>query len=293
MFPTGRRAAGITLAAAGSLLWSTGGLFARAIELDIVTTLMWRSVFAALSLIVIVLVRDGRRSIDTVRSLGWAGIVAIPISSIAMLGYVASLKLTTVANVMIVYATLPFVAAGISFVWMREPTTRRVLVASAIAFVGVAIIAGSSTRIEDIAGNAMALLMTVTFGILLVMARRYPGMDMAPLNAFAAILCALAAWPFAQAGLPSPPQMLIVAAFGIFCTGFAFLLFLTGGRYIPSSEAGLVGFIDVLLGPIWVWIAFNERPAPAVFVGGAFVLASVAWYLFQEVRDHRSKEVEA
>ena len=98
MPPAKQRLIGIAFATAGSVLWSTGGLFSRPITLDLTTTLMWRSLFAALSLMVIVLVRDGRRSLDTVRSLGLAGTAAIPISSVAMLAYVAALKLTTVAN---------------------------------------------------------------------------------------------------------------------------------------------------------------------------------------------------
>ena len=282
-----RRLTGLILVAAGAILWSTGGLFARAIHFDIVTTLMWRSVFAALSLIVIVLVRDGRHSADTVRSLGWPGVIGIPISAVAMLGYVSALKLTTVANVMVVYATLPFVAAGIALLWTGERASRSVLIASGIAVVGVLIIAGSSTKPDDLVGNAMTFLMTTTFAVLIVMSRRYPALDMAPLNAFAAILCALASWPFAQGGMPDPPQLLAVAGFGIVCTGLAFLLFLTGSRDIPSSEAGLVGFLDVILGPLWVWLVFGERPGGAVMVGGAFVLGSVVWYLLQQIGPSR------
>ena len=287
MKPSRQRLTGIALTAAGSVLWSTGGLFARVIPFDIITTLMWRSIFAALSLAMIVLVRDGRRSLQTVRSLGWAGTMAIPVSAVAMLAYVAALKLTTVANVMIVYATLPFVAAGIAFVWMRERPTRRVLLASGIAFLGVAILAGFSSRAGDLAGDAMTLLMTVTFGVLLVMARRYQGMDMAPLNAFAAALCALVCFPFAAHGLPDAASLLAVAGFGIVCTGLAFLLFLTGSRYIPSSEAGLIGFVDVILAPIWMWLAFGERPSRAAVVGGVFVIASVVWYLLSQLRADR------
>lgn len=279
-----RRLTGIALTAAGSVLWSTGGLFSRVITLDLSTTLFWRSAFAALSLFAIVVLRDRRNALATVRSLGWTGVVGIPISAIAMLGYVAALKLTTVANVMIVYATLPFVAAGIAFLWIGERTTRRTLVMSGMAFVGVVILAGLSTGSSDLLGDGMTLLMTVTFGVLLVMARRHPGMDMAPLNGFAALLCVVVCWPLSQAGLPSPPQLLAAAGFGIVCTGLAFLLFLTGSRYIPSSEAGLLGFLDVILGPFWMWLVFDERPDRAALVGGTFVLAAVIWYLVGQLR---------
>ena len=284
---TSRRGMGIALVATGAVLWSTAGVIIRLVDLDIWTVLMWRSLFGALVLVLIVLVQNRARTFDTVRGLGWPGLAAIPLSAMAMYCYVSALKLTTVANVMIVYATLPFIAAGLSFVWMGERPKQSVLLASGIALVGVAIIGGTATRFEDVAGIAFTLAMTVAFAIILVMARRYPAIDMAPVNAAAALICALASWPLAASGVPSGHDLLVLALFGVLCTGIGFLLFLTGGRFIPSSEAGLVGFLDVVLGPLWVWLAYRERPANSVLVGGTFVLASVLWYLGREVIEGR------
>ncbi|MFX6945426.1 hypothetical protein ABTH53_20430, partial [Acinetobacter baumannii] len=59
----------------------------------------------------------------------------------------------------------------------------------------------------------------------------------------------------------------------------AYLLFLTGARYIRSGEAGLIGILDVILGPLWVWWAFGENPGIAAVVGGAIVLSALVWYL--------------
>jgi drug/metabolite transporter (DMT)-like permease len=196
-----------------------------------------------------------------------------------MVCYVAALELTTVANVMIVYATVPFVAAGVAFVWSGERIEQRTLIASAVALIGIAVMAGSATRPGDLAGNALSLLMTASFAVLLVMARRYPNLAMAPINALGALLSALICWPLMPGVLPSPSDLLVLALFGITTTGLAYLLFLTGGRYIPSSEAGLIGLLDVILGPLWVWLAFSEDPGTAAIVGGAIVLSSLLWYM--------------
>jgi len=179
---------------------------------------------------------------------------------------------------------VPFVAAGIAFVWIGERSKSRVLLASAIALAGIAIVAGSATRLHDIAGNAIAFLMTLTFSMQLVMVRRYPWLEMAVINAFAAALCAVACWPLMPAGIPDLSHLLILALFGMTTTAFAYLLFLTGGRHIPSGEAGFIGLLDVVLGPFWVWLAFGEQPGQAAFVGGSLVLASVFWYLSGQFR---------
>ena len=280
----GARTYGLVLVTGAAVLWSTAGLFVRLIDLDVWTVLAWRSLFAALALAAVVLMQHRQHTIQAVRAIGWPGLFAIPVAAVSMGSFVLALKLTTVANVMVIYATVPFVAAGIAFVWTGERAQSRVLLASAIALVGIGIMAGSATRPQDVAGNAVAFLMTLTFAIQLVMARRFPSLEMASVNAFAAGLCALMCWPFTAAEIPSRDQLVVLALFGITTTALAYVLFLTGGRYIPSGEAGLIGMIDVVLGPLWVWLAFSEQPGQAALIGGSLVLASVVFYLTGALR---------
>jgi drug/metabolite transporter (DMT)-like permease len=220
--------------------------------------------------------------------LGWPGLIAIPISFVSITSFVTSVELTTVANVMIVYATVPFLAAGVSYLWIRERPNRRVLIASAIAFVGIALMAGAAPRLQDVAGNAVAFLMTFTFAVQLVMARRYPELPMAPVNCGGAALCALVFFPIASSTIPSAHELFILLLFGVATTGGAYVLFLIGGRYIPSGEAGLIGMLDVVLSPLWVWWLFDERPGSAALIGGIIVLAAVVWYLGAQLRAGRS-----
>jgi drug/metabolite transporter (DMT)-like permease len=287
----GSRSYGITLVALAAVLWSTGGLFIRAVSVDIPTMMAWRSMFSTLSLAAIFLVLNRRRPVGALRDLGWPGLIAIPISALSITGFVVSVSLTTVANVMIIYATVPFLAAGIAWAWMRERASRSVLVASGAALAGILVMAGSATAPGDLAGNAFALLMTATFAAQLVMARRYPRLQMVPVNAAGAALCALAFLPFAQPGIPPASELAILCAFGIVTTGGAYILFLLGGRYIPSAEAGLVGLLDVVLSPLWVWWAFGETPSAPALAGGAIVLAAVLWYLAGGLRAVRRKLV--
>jgi drug/metabolite transporter (DMT)-like permease len=284
----GSRSYGVTLVALAGVLWSTGGLFVRALEaLDLWTMLAWRSLFAALALAVVVLFRHRTRTIGALRTMGWPGLIAIPIALVSMTSFVVSVTLTTVANVMIVYATVPFIAAGIGFLWNGERPNRRMLLAATAAFLGVAIMAGASASLDDLLGNAVALLMTATFATQLVMARRYPALEMAPVNGAGAALCAVLFFPLASAQVPDPQQLMILLAFGIATTAGAYVLFLVGGRYIPSGEAGLIGMLDVVLAPLWVWLLFNEQPGTAALIGGVVVMGAVVWYLAAELRGRR------
>ncbi len=211
--------------------------------------------------------------------MGLVVFLAVPIAAVSMGSYVVALELTTVANVMVVYATVPLVAAGIAYFWLGEKVKVRFAVATLIALIGILIMAGHATRPRDIAGNAVAFLMTIAFGLQLVMARRFPALDMAPINALGAGLCALLCWPFAAATIPSFQELMVLAVFGITTTSLAYTLAMIGGRHIPSAEAGLIGLLEVVLGPLWVWMAFGERPGTTALIGGIFVLVPVVWCL--------------
>jgi len=286
------RAFGVALVTAATVLWSTAGLFVRLLDadgpMDVWAMLAWRSLFAAASLFLVIALQHRERSLQAIAAIGWPGLAAVPVSALSMFCYVAALKLTTVANVLTIYATVPFVAAGIAFLWMGERVQRRVLLASAVALAGIVIMAGFAMRPRDITGNALAFLMTLSFGVVLVMARRYPSLGMAPINALGAALCGILCWPLMATGLPSLYQLVVLALFGATNTAFAYLLFLIGGRYIPSSEAGLIAMLDVVLGPLWVWLVFAEQPGGAALIGGGLVLASVLWYLAAQLRDPAS-----
>ncbi|WP_245307565.1 DMT family transporter [Rhizobium altiplani] len=273
------RTYGMLLVSIATIMWSTAGLFVRALDLDVWTVLGWRSLFGGLALTIIILAKK-RISAEP----GKVPLYFYPLfglmAAISMYGYIGALKLTTVANVLAIYATVPFVAAAIAYVWLKEKISRRVLIASMIAFVGVLIVAGFGARPQDIAGNALAFLMTLTFSILLVAARRYPALRLAPVNALGSGFCVLLCLPLMSHAIPSLQEMLVLAVFGSTTSGIAYLLFMTGGRYIPSSEAGLIGLLDVVLGPLWVWLAFSETPTLSTIIGGVIILISVFWYLW-------------
>jgi drug/metabolite transporter (DMT)-like permease len=47
-------------------------------------------------------------------------------------------------------------------------------------------------------------------------------------------------------------------------------------KRIPASPAALLGLLELVLGPIWVWIAYGERPADLTLFGGVIVIGSAA-----------------
>jgi drug/metabolite transporter (DMT)-like permease len=48
-----------------------------------------------------------------------------------------------------------------------------------------------------------------------------------------------------------------------------------GARLIPAGEVALITLLEIVLGPLWVWVFLSERPSTATLAGGAIVLGAV------------------
>ena len=50
---------------------------------------------------------------------------------------------------------------------------------------------------------------------------------------------------------------------------------MTGARLIPAAESSLIGMLETVLGPLWVWLLLAERPDAATLTGGALILGAL------------------
>ena len=48
-----------------------------------------------------------------------------------------------------------------------------------------------------------------------------------------------------------------------------------GARLIPAAQVGLITLLEVVLGPVWVWAALDERPSTLTLVGGAIEIIAI------------------
>ena len=270
---------GFVMVLLSAVCWSSAGLFVRLTGLDAWTIVGWRSLFAGLALAAALALRGCGGAFGAV---GWGDTFLVSVATVA---YIAALTLTSVANVLLIYACLPLVAAGLARLILGEPLSPRVLAAGACCLVGVAIVVGAPKGSGHLLGSALALLMTSAFGGLLIVVKSHPGLDVLKINTLGCLLCTVAALPFMSRQVPDPKALSSLALLGIVAMALAFLLFLEGGRRIPAGEAGLITILDVVLGPLWVWLAFGEAPGNGALAGGALITAALFWYLLRPQRD--------
>lgn len=283
--PAARHRRGVVLVIIATVLWSLAGLFARAApELDFGAMLFARAGFGGLGGLALAAWdwRAGR--LDLRRLISPMAPVVIFLSSTAISGYVAALKHTTIADVLVIYATLPFFAAALAFVVIGERPSQRTLIAAGVAMVGVVIMVADGLGQGRIVGQAWSLFMTVMFAGLVVAQRRDPGLPVAPLNAAAALIASAFGFLTSQGVAMNGFEIVDMALFGLTTITFAFALFMEGAKLVAPAEASLIAMVDVPLGPLWVWLAFGEQPSAATFVGGAIVLGAAMWRLAPDLR---------
>ncbi len=280
--PARRR--GLVLVLAATILWSSAGLFTRLVDhLDPWTILGGRALFGGLFILATAVFEWRRGGLGPNFGLGRLAPLIILLSATAISTYIVALKQTTVAEVMVIYATLPFVAAALAMLIGGERTTARTLIAAGVALLGVLVMVGGAVGTGRLLGELMSLVMTVAFALMIVLQRRHPGMSMLSINAMGAFVAATAGLGLSPHPALTAYDIVVLALFGLATVCVAFTLFMEGVRHIPAAEAGLISMLDVVLGPLWVFLAFGEQPGPLAMVGGALVTGALIWRLAPDI----------
>ncbi len=270
-----------------TLAWSTSGLFARAIPLDTPTVILWRGLFGAAGLIATLIWMKGRAGLGDFARLGWAGWLYALCSGLGMLLFVGSLKATTIAHVAIIYATVPFAAAALGWLVLRENPGRVALLASGLALAGSAVMVGVGGDGQPL-GDLMALGMVAAMAAIIVIARARPEMPALAAGIVSAIWAPLACLPFASLAGITPGTIGLMAGFGLVNSTLGFALFIAGSRRAAPVVTGLMGALETPLTPLWVWLVFAETPSTATLAGGGLVMLAVGWFILIEGRATKS-----
>ncbi len=270
--------AGTALLAASAIAYSSAGFYTRLIDLDAWTMLFWRGLFGGLFLAGMVVWRErgsAGQAMRAVRDVGRDGLLIALCSALATVCFLNALRLSTVADVMVIDATIPFVTAGLAWLVLREREDWVTLAATFAAVVGVAVMMGAAASGGRLPGNVLAFGMVVMMSLVLVLIRRNPGISMLPAVGLSAFLCALIVLPFARPLFVSGEELLLLALFGASQFGLGLLLLALGTPLVSATRGALIGVLQVPLGTLWVWLAFGEAPALATLAGGVIVVAAV------------------
>ncbi len=275
---------GLVLVACAALAWSQAGIFTRLISADLATMLFWRGLFSGTGVFLFHCILEKRFAVHDFTRLGWPGWGVCGLSALSMICGIGALRFTSVADAMVIYATTPFITAGLAWLAMGERTARSTIIASAVAMVGVLVMLLGSDWGGSMFGKALAVGMAFGMAGFSVLMRQHKSLPILPALAASAWLVSLLCFWFATPLSISAQDFALVAAFGVVQNAAGLAFYTLGTRRIPAAAATLLATLEVPLTPFWVWLFLNETPPMWTLVGGGIVLMALLTHMSGEFR---------
>lgn len=282
---------GTLLVLLAALVWSSGGVISRSIGLeDQWAVVTWRSVFAALFLLGFLVWRDGVKGlVPLFRSMGWAGLGVALCFAISTTCFVLAISYTSVANVLLIQAAAPLIAAFFAWIIFKESVPLATWLAIIGVVLGIVMMVSDSLGDDlSLLGNLFALALAFSFAGATVVTRHYAHVRMTPAVATGVIMSGLFAAFMASDLSVGTTDLGWLIAFGALNLGVGLALFVSGARLIPAALAALLSTLEPVLGPVWVWLFHHEVPSTATLMGGLVILTAllgnIVWQIYQQRR---------
>jgi drug/metabolite transporter (DMT)-like permease len=278
---------GALLVFGSAAVWSFGGAIVRFLSVtDSWVIVFWRSVFATVFLLSFMLWRDGpRATLASFRNMGLPGLGVALCFATASTSFVVALAHTTVANVLLIQAGVPLIAALMTFILFGERITGATWAAIAAVIAGVGImVSGSVGERMSVLGDGLALVVALVFAGATVITRRHANVGMMPAVCTGTLIAGVVSSLMASHFVVNAMDATLLFCFGALNLGLGMAFFVTGVRLLPSALAALIGVAEPVLGPVWVWLVHGEVPGARTLAGGLLVFVALLTHLFWQFR---------
>ena len=261
-----RRKAVLFLALA-AVLWSTSGVLVKTLNWSSFAILGGRSIFASLIFLIYL------RRLPT-QWTRWKVLAAVACVLTQFL-FITSTKLTTAANAIFLQYTAPIYVVLLGYWFLREKPSQTDWLSMFIIFLGMFLFFGDKLSTDGFYGNILAVLSGLTSAIMIVSFRAQK--DGTPAESFliASLATAIFCFPFVLKETWTVINWLTIAYLGLFQLGLAFVFFTIGIKHIPALEANLIGTLEPVLNPVWVFLFLGEKIGTYALFGGLVVLGGV------------------
>ncbi|HZJ25005.1 MAG TPA: EamA family transporter [Anaerolineales bacterium] len=267
MTPLTERGKAILFLALAAMLWSTAGVFVKALDWQPVSILGGRGLFTGIVFLLYL------RRLPTKWS--WWMVLAAGASIATQFLFITSTKLTTAANSIFLQYTAPIYVVLLAYWLLREKPSRTDWAAMGIILLGLLLFFGDQLSTEGFYGNILAVISGVTAAVMMVAFRAQKDSSPEDSVLLASLVIAIFGFPSILKESWTVTDWLSIAYLGIIQIGLAFILFTRGIKHIPALEANLIGTLEPILSPVWVFLFLGERMGAFALLGGLVVLVGV------------------
>ena len=265
----------------GACTLSFGGLIVKSFEgANLWQILFWRSVFFSIVVLFFLLLNYKKNFFNSIYKIGLPGFFGGMVLSCGYAGYVFAMYNTTVANANFIIQTQTIFLAIFGYIFLKEKISILTITSIVLAFSGIFLMLGGSLNSGQMIGNIAAFIMPISFAVLILTVRKYPNVDMIPLQLIAGIGAIILGYLFSSQIIVSSYDIFLGFIAGFFQVGLGFIFITVGAKTTPSALVGIIMLTEAILGPLWAWLFINETPPLVVLVGGSIVLFAVVLQFF-------------
>ena len=260
----------------GAVSLSFGGLIVKSFEGSTLwQILFWRSVFFIIVVSIFLIISYKKKIFTALYKSGLPGLIGGIILSIGFASYVFAMYETTVANTNFIIQTQTLFLAIFGYFFLKETISKLTFFCILLAISGIILMLGNSISPGEMTGNLVAFIMPISFAILILIVRKFPEVDMIPLQLVAGIFAMLIGLLLSPTIIVSSKDIFLGFLAGFFQVGFGFIFITIGARSTPSAFVGIIMLTEAVLGPFWAWMFANENPPLFVLIGGSIVITAV------------------
>jgi drug/metabolite transporter (DMT)-like permease len=265
----------------GACCLSFGGLIVKSFEgATLWQILFWRSIFFSIVIVIFLLITHKKNIFNSFYKSGFPGLIGGLILSLGYCGYVFAMYNTTVANTNFIIQTQTIFLAVFGYIFLKEKISKLTLFSIIFAFIGIILMVGNSLSPGQTSGNIAAFIMPISFATLILIVRKFPDIDMIPMQFVAGIGAIIIGYLFSTKLIISSHDIFLGFLAGFFQVGLGFIFITIGARSTPSALVGIIMLTEAVLGPLWAWLFANENPPLVVLIGGTIIISAVFLQLF-------------
>ena len=266
---------GFWITLAGVLIFTPDVLLIRLVDVEFFTLVVYRCTIGGFLMLVGYSVYCGREFVRHILMIGVWGLVVVVLEGVASWTFYLALERTTAANVLVIFASTPLIAALLTRIFLDDVIERPTWLAIWFAGLGLVVVASGGVITGNWLGDLLALINAVVIAGVYTVVRRRRDLNMIPAAGFGLLLAALVAYPFAQFPVLGVHQWLILLIGAGVVLPVALALLTLGPRYLPAPEVAMLTLLETIIGPVWVWLVIGEEPGIRTLLGGSVVVAAL------------------
>ena len=280
---------GSLLAFLGVMFITPDSLLIRLSNIETWGLLFYRGAIPFFIVLIGLIIFYKKNFVNAVLNVGYPGIFYTISFSVCNITFIISIENTNVANTLIMVAMAPMLSAILASIFLKEPTSKETWVAIFITFFSVAFIFYDSLKLGNIKGDIFGFITALGLAINANLARYAKNRDLVPSAVIGKLFVSIFAFFYVDNFYLLGSDIIIVPLMGIMCVAVPFVLVTIAPRFISAPEVNLFFLLEVIIGPIWVWLIIKEQPSTETIFGGIIIIITIAFHSYLALKKTQIK----